>query len=561
MTSASTRADGSAPDGADGVGDRSSTALAEGSGDDASAATEPETPVNTRGARRARLVLFAVCALFLVLCTRPAPVDGRDAAHLATAQALVNHGTLEIGQSPDRFTPERVRIGGDAGTADEGRWYASVPALPSIVAAGALWSGGGYRAATLLTASLPTLLLLAILARMLRRLDTVSSGRTTILVVVAAATPVLGYGTALNGMPLALLGCALGLLAHLERRPWICGAALGLAIAAEPAAAAFALCLVPLERRTLVRFVAGAALLLGVHLAARIGAGGGPFGWPEAAWAYALSFADLAALAPGTDPFTGGFADAWVGPRGLVTRAPILVLGAVGLFDALRRQAPDSRRLVLGALLLLLAGSLPRHHTFGMIAPAHLLLVVPLVFGAARLRLRRAPSITVLVAALALLSLPNTVWALRSPLYTWHLTPRHVEAARLGLDDPAARAENHWLAEWERATLPRRSGREGLSGEFEGRVELYARAVLEPTAPKEREVVKLLNGLRTIAGRLDDEGSPLYTRPFVHYWIGRALEARGEPALAEAAYRECLHLFPSFLAARERVEALRLRGE
>jgi tetratricopeptide (TPR) repeat protein len=203
----------------------------------------------------------------------------------------------------------------------------------------------------------------------------------------------------------------------------------------------------------------------------------------------------------------------------------------------------------------------PRPHTFGMIAPAHLLLVVPLVFGAARLQLRRAPSITVLVAALAVLSLPNTIWALRSPLYTWHLTPRHTEAARLGLDDPAARAENHWLAEWERAALPRRSGREGLSGEFEGRVELYARAVLEPAAPNEREVAALLDGLRTIARRLDDERSPLYTRPLVHYWIGRALEARGEPALAEAAYRECLHLFPSFLAARERVEALRLRGE
>lgn len=499
---------------------------------------------------RPRLLLFALCAFLLATCTRTAPVDWWDTAHLATAEAIAEHGTLAIDGTAHEHTAQRVVVEHGATT----RTFAVTPPLPSLLAAAVLGLGGGYRAATLLVCGLPFLLALLALERLLARSDTVSSGRTLVLVAVALATPALGYATALNGVPLALLGLALGALALVDGRSWIGGLALGVAIASVPAAAALAVFLVPLGPRRLAVFLLGAALPLGLSIGALAGAGAAPLGWPAAAWEYALSFARLHELVP-HDPFDSGPLDAWIGPRGVLARAPALLLGAFGLVHGLRRRSPLARRLGFGALALAIVGSLPVVLPWGLVPAAHVLLVVPLAWGAAQLDLRHVPSTTGLVAGLALLSVPGAVFALRSPLFVWHLVPHTTPSAQLGA--PTGDLVAHWSEQWERASLPRPATRERLAGEFEVRLQQLTHALVDDPRARRRDLQRLERGLARIAADLDARTSPLYTRPLAHYLLGRAREALGQLGAAEAAYRACVRLYPSFDAARARIAALR----
>jgi len=507
---------------------------------------------------RPRIVLVAVCALLLLVFTRGAPIDGWDAAHAATAEAVFTNGSLAIDGTEFEHTPYRAVVAPDGETA---RTFATTPPLPSLLAS-VPYAIGGYWLATFVVAGLPFLALLFVLGAVLERAGTVNSGRTLVLCVVAFGTPLLGYATALDGLPLAALALATCVFALQRERAWLGGLAAGVAIACAPhdalgpvpATLVFALLLAPLAPRALVAFVLGAALPLGAHLAAQLGAGGTAFGWPGEAFAYPLAHRDLAALVA-RDPSASGPFDAWLGAHGVLARLPVVVLGAVGLVRALVDARPLAVRLALGALALALFGSLPDAQPFGLVRPAHLLLVVPLAFGASQLELRRVPSTTVLTAALAILSIPGAVLALRAPLFTWHLVPRTTPEVRLGGATPDLVA--HWRAQWERAPLPRPAGRERMSGEFEARLEERAAFVLGDPRATDADRARLLAGLERIAKHLDDARSPLYTRPLVHYWIGRTLEARGEPARAEAAYRACVQLFPAFGAARQRIDALR----
>ncbi|MEZ5980057.1 MAG: hypothetical protein R3F34_17850 [Planctomycetota bacterium] len=369
----------------------------------------------------------------------------------------------------------------------------------------------------------------------------------------ALGTPIVGYGSVLCGLPLALLAASGGVLARLAQRHWLAGASLGLAAACEPSASVLLVALVP--ARGFLRYVAGAAIPVAAHLAAHRGAYGTFFGFPEGSHGYPLSFFDLGALVAGPDPWTGPWWESWFGPRGAVARFPALLLGAYGLVVAARRGAPLARPLLAAALVLAALGSVPERLPFGMVASEHVLLLPALVVGGARLRLRRGPSIAIAAALLLVASVPGAVFAWRSPLRTWHLSASQTARARLGVERPAEHTPVV-VEEWERARLVRDTSRTFLAGEFEQRLRLLASSVVDRGEPTVASLERMRDGLQTIVDRLDRAGSPEFARPLSHWFLGRTFLALGDEVRAEASFRACIALYPRFDEARDALEAL-----
>ena len=501
------------------------------------------------------LLVAAVLAFALAPFVRSGSAGSWDAAHAAGAEAFATRGTFAIDGTLEEFTAHRARVA----TGGHVRTYPSSPPLPSLVAAAPLKFGATRSVATFVTATLPAALALVLLVALARR----SASRETsderrrdalVIAVALAATPLAGFGTVMTGLPLALLGCASGLLAHRAQRPLASGACFGFAAACEPSALVYVLLFVP--RRGLLAYAAGAALPLALHVSILSAAGASPFGFGGDQTAFALAFSDLPHLTRGPDPFDGAWWDALVGARGSWLHFPAALFGLALLALCVRRGAPSARRSAVAAALLLVLGCVPEQPARTFVPAAHLL-IAPLVFaGAAHLEFTRRARLA--LALLALLSLPGALRAVRSPCFTWHLASAFTPTARLGL--PREHTENLWFAEWGLAAVDRPPGRERLSTEFEARLELVARAVLDAPQQDAAAVETLRRGLGVVADRFERENTPTFARPLVHYQLGRAHLALGDAARAERSLRTCLELYPSFTAARELLESLP-RGE
>jgi hypothetical protein len=497
-----------------------------------------------------RVLLAAALLLLLVLApaVRSGSAGAADAALWATAEALAERGTLAIDGSAEEYTPLRARRGE--------HWYATTPPVPALFAAGALRLGASRPVATFLVATVPVVLAALCAALLLRPAARGRQGAAA-LALVACATPLCGFGTVLSGLPLAAAGLGLCLLALRRGAVLAAGAGAGLCAACVPGATAIVLVLAPWrDRAQCARFLLAAAPALALHAAATYGTSGSLLGFDAAAARHPLAFTDLAALTPGEHPFGGGALDAWVGARGLVVHAPVVALGLVALVRAARRGAPYARPAALAALVLAVAGSLPEEPAASIVAEEHVLVVLLLasVFRGATWPQRSWARVG--AVALLLVAAVGAARALRSPHFVWHVHTSLTPEARLGL--APTDGERLAAAQWDLAAVDRPRGRERLSTEFEARLDLIARGVLEGRRGGASELADLRRGLVTITDRLDREDAPVQARPLAHYWLARTHLAAGDLGRAEASLRTCLSLYPSFAEARALLDEVKL---
>jgi hypothetical protein len=508
--------------------------------------------------RRALLLLAAAAALALAPFVRSGSAGSWDAAHAAAAEAFATRGTFAIDGTVEEYTQHRARVANGAVV----RTYPLSPPLPSLVAAGASKFGASRAVATFVAATLPAALALVALVALARRGTAHASDAlrrdALVFAVALCSTALAGFGTVLTGLPLAVLAAAAGLLARRAARPLAAGACFGFAAACEPTALVHTLLFAP--RRGFVAYAAGAALPLALHVSILTSAGASPLGFGGDQLLFAGSFADLAHLTAPPDAFDGAWWDALVGARGTLLHLPVALVAFVLLGCGLRASTPDARRSALAALLLAALGCVVEHPARTFVPAAHVL-IAPLAFAAAaHVAWTRFARLALLL--FVALSLPGSARALRSPCATWYVAPVFTPQARLGL--PHESTVDLWVAQWDVANVDRPPGRERLSTEFETRLELVARSVLDGTSGTDAErraaVETLRRGLAVVADRFERENTPTFARPLTHYHLARAHLAAGDAARAEQSLRTCLTLYPSFARARELLETLP-RGE
>ena len=340
----------------------------------------------------------------------PRMMSSDEQARLATIESIGVHGTLAIdGASiqPDGSTVVR-----------NDHLYADQPPMLAVLLSGSYWfmdrMGLGLRAApahtayilTLLGATLPVALAAGLVYRMGRLFELSRPWRAGLALASVLATGFISYATVLNphAPAAAAILCAAACLIHLSitrkrlhGSVWLAtsGACAALAATIDPPTVIFLLLLVPVvlsfrwpvlhRLGGMVAYAIGAAIPLLVHVALVMSAGGNPVEWLNAgldrltaAEVGALATTDgVIAVAPDPledvdgveQPTTSWQAasavlarvwDALVGPHGLLSHFPVILVGLIGVGMIMHRHWPTSTKLLAsatvgGALLIMLA--------------------------------------------------------------------------------------------------------------------------------------------------------------------------------------------------------------
>jgi hypothetical protein len=332
----------------------------------------------------------------------PRSISDDELARLAMTQSLVEDDRLDIGASPFSVTRNKVQR--------NGRWYSNQPPMMSVLLAGPyrLMYRMGYSfensphwvmfILTLLGTTLPVAGAGGLVYRMGRLFELRRPWRTGLALAVVLGSGLVSYATVLNAhAPAAALTLAsAGCLVHVtitNRRMhgsvWliVAGACAALAATFEPAAIVFvvlfaavvlALRWTPFQRLAgLVVFLAGASVPLAAHVALVQRTTGNV--WQGSGLA---GGSGLAVPAEVTGPFSsplnaeprtlnpdydeeqepdsvwrsfwtgaGRVATAFVGPHGVLSHFPVVLIGILGVTLVMHRHWPATTKVLATATL------------------------------------------------------------------------------------------------------------------------------------------------------------------------------------------------------------------
>ncbi len=217
-------------------------------------------------------IFFGTLGLALLLMARDAPGLCNDTSRLATADALVNHGTLQIDHSFFKYTCDRIHV--------DGHFYSDKPPVLSLFYAAGLWGTQTllglnlandlpliYQILAFFFAGVPFCLIVFLLARESDKSQWPMGWGLGLALLFASTSQLLVYATVLNShIVAALLLLSAWVFYRDNKRPFYTALFLGLALVIDPLSLSFGLVWAAFEHKKLLRQNTWVPTLMGLGL-------------------------------------------------------------------------------------------------------------------------------------------------------------------------------------------------------------------------------------------------------------------------------------------------------